>query len=116
MGGLNPPPMQHQHSSLSAISNASTNTGAGSALKIKVWFEDDECVVIRMPLSLKFVDLYQKLQERRAIDKPNEQNDELYVEYRDEIEGKFYPIESDEDLAIAVERNPKLTLQVSTPR
>jgi len=116
MGGLNPPPMQHQHSSLSAMSNVSTNTGTGSALKIKVWFEDDECVVIRMPLSLKFADLYQKLQERRAIDKPNEQSDELYVEYRDEIEGKFYPIESDEDLAIAVERNPKLTLQVTVPR
>lgn len=116
MGGLNPPPMQHQHSSLSATSNVSTNTGASSALKIKVWFEDDECVVIRMPLSLKFADLYQKLKERRALEKPNEQNDDLFVEYRDEIEGKYYPIENDEDLAIAVERNPKLTLSVQTTR
>jgi bud emergence protein 1 len=116
MGGLNPPPMQHQHSSLSAVSNVSTNTNTGSALRIKVWFDDDECVVIRIPLSLKFVDLYNKLKERRAIDKPNEQIDDLYVEYKDEIEGKYYPIESDEDLAIAVERNPKLTLSVTTPR
>jgi len=28
----------------------------------------------------------------------------------------FYPIENDEDLAIAVDRNPKLTLSVTTAR
>ena len=107
-----PPPMQHQNSSLSA-----TSTGLGSALKIKVWFEEDNCVVIRMPISLKYVDLYNKLKERRALEKPGEsQNEELIVEYRDEIEGKYYPIENDEDLQIAVERNPKLTLSVSTVR
>ncbi|KAF2113386.1 hypothetical protein BDV96DRAFT_648351 [Lophiotrema nucula] len=107
-----PPPMQHQNSSLSA-----TSTGLGSALKIKVWFEEDNCVVIRMPISLKYIDLYNKLKERRALEKPGEgQNEELIVEYRDEIEGKYYPIENDEDLQIAVERNPKLTLSVSTAR
>ncbi|KAF2662358.1 hypothetical protein K491DRAFT_175474 [Lophiostoma macrostomum CBS 122681] len=114
-GGLNPPPpMQHQHSSLSAVS---TNTGTNSALKIKVWFEEDNCVVIRMPISLKFIDLYNKLKERRALERPGEnKNEELRVEYRDEREQEYYPIENDEDLEIAVERNPKLTLSVTTAR
>jgi len=40
----------------------------------------------------------------------------LEVEYKDEVEGLFYPIENDEDLAIAVDRNPKLTLSVTTAR
>jgi len=117
-GGLSaPPPVQHQHSGLSSTSMSGTNTGTNSALKIKVWFEEDNCVVIRMPLSLKFIDLYNKLKERRALERPEESADEeLAVEYRDEIEGQFYPIENDEDLAIAVERNPKLTLSVTTAR
>ncbi|KAF2714279.1 hypothetical protein K504DRAFT_462689 [Pleomassaria siparia CBS 279.74] len=117
-GGLAAPaPIQHQHSGLSSSSMGGSNTGTNSALKIKVWFEEDNCVVIRMPTSLKFVDLYSKLKERRALEKPDESKDEdLAVEYRDEIEGQFYPIENDEDLAIAVDRNPKLTLSVTTAR
>ncbi|EUC27337.1 hypothetical protein COCVIDRAFT_38640 [Bipolaris victoriae FI3] len=108
---LNPPPMNHSHSSVS------TATGTGtSALKIKVWFEEDNCVVIRMPISLKFVDLYNKLVERRKLERPGEEEEELIVEYKDEQENYFYPIENDEDLQIAVERNPKLTLSVTTRR
>ncbi|KAF2748811.1 hypothetical protein M011DRAFT_338471 [Sporormia fimetaria CBS 119925] len=112
-GGLNvPPPLQQQNSNVSATS---TGTGLGSALKIKVWFEEDSCVVIRMPTSLKFADLYAKLKERRALEKPDENFDgELAVDYRDEHEGKYYPIMDDEDLAIAVERNSKLNLYVRT--
>lgn len=112
---MNPPPMNHQHSSIStATSNTNTGTGTGlSALKIKVWFEEDNCVVIRMPISLKFADLYNKLKERRKLEKPDEPSGELAVEYKDEIENYFYPIENDEDLRIAVERNPKLTLSVT---
>jgi len=110
---LNPPSMNHSHNSSS--SNANTNTNGLSALKIKVWFEEDNCVVIRMPLSLKYADLYTKLKERRQMERPGEEQEELMVEYRDEIEESFYPIENDEDLMIAVERNPRLTLSV-TPR
>lgn len=110
-----PPPMQHQNSGLT-VTSTSTSTGLGSALKIKVWFEEDNCVVIRMPMSLRFADLYTKLKERRALEKPDEGAEDLIVEYRDEIEGKFYPIENDEDLQIAVERNPKLTLSVAVAR
>ncbi|KAF1913170.1 hypothetical protein BDU57DRAFT_346660 [Ampelomyces quisqualis] len=113
---LIPPPINHQHTSAStAITNTNTGTGTGnsSALRIKVWFEEDNCVVIRMPISLKFVDLYNKVKERRQLEHPEEPDQELLVEYRDEIERHFYPIENDEDLQIAVERNPKLTLSVT---
>jgi bud emergence protein 1 len=117
LGGLNPPPLQQQHSSLSAMSATSgttnTNLGTGPTLKIKVWFEEDNCVVIRMPPSMRFTELYAKLRERRDMEKPNERNEEMYIEYRDEVESKYYPIENDEDLLIAVERNPKLALSVS---
>ncbi|KAH8729082.1 hypothetical protein GQ44DRAFT_723976 [Phaeosphaeriaceae sp. PMI808] len=110
---LNPPSMNQQNSSTSTgTSNSNTGTGGLSALKIKVWFEEDNCVVIRMPISLKFLDLYKKLKERRQMERPGEAEEELIVEYRDEIENDFYPIENDEDLRIAVERNPKLTLSV----
>jgi bud emergence protein 1 len=111
---LNPPPMNHQHSSASTATSA--NTGTNSSPKIKVWFEEDNCVVIRMPMSLKFFDLYNKLVERRRLERPGEQDEELIVEYKDEQDNYFYPIENDEDLAIAVERNPKLTLSVTTRR
>ena len=104
--------MNHQHSSASTA----TNTGTSSALKIKVWFEEDNCVVIRMPISLRYADLYNKLRERRRLERPNEPDENLIVEYRDEMEGTFFPIENDEDLQIAVERNPKLTLSVTTAR
>jgi bud emergence protein 1 len=60
--------------------------------------------------------LYNKLRERRRLEQPDERDEELIVEYRDEMEGQFFPIENDEDLQIAVERNPKLTLSVTTAR
>jgi bud emergence protein 1 len=70
-----------------------------------------------MPQSFRYNDLYKKLQERRALERPDEgRSESLVVEYRDEREERFYPIESDEDLAIAVERNPKLTLSVTAMR
>jgi bud emergence protein 1 len=68
-----------------------------------------------MPPTLKFLDLYTKLKERRALEKPDEDpSQDLIIDYRDETENLYYPIENDEDLQIAVERNPKLTLSVKT--
>ncbi|KAF2637499.1 hypothetical protein P280DRAFT_407017, partial [Massarina eburnea CBS 473.64] len=104
--GLNPSSMQH----------ASLSAASASALKIKVWFEEDNCVVIRMPPSMRYGELHAKLRERRDMEKPEERDEEMYVEYRDEVEAKYYPIENDEDLQIAVERNPKLNLSVSIAR
>ncbi|PVI06271.1 scaffold protein Scd2 [Periconia macrospinosa] len=116
--GLNPPPIQHQHSSLSAasVSTTATNTGSGgTTTKIKVWFDESTCVVIRMQ-SMRYMDLYAKLKERRDMDKPEERDEELFIEYRDETEGQYYPIENDEDLEIAVKRNPKLVMSVTPAR
>ncbi|OCK86038.1 hypothetical protein K432DRAFT_187253 [Lepidopterella palustris CBS 459.81] len=110
------PSMLRQNSALTQNSASSANT-TSAAVKIKVWFEEDNCVVIRMPQIFRYADLYKKLQERRALESVGDGNDEeLVVEYKDEIEGHFYPIDSDEDLAIAMERNPKLTLSVTAMR
>ena len=111
-----PAPMLRQGSAITQ-SSATSSTLNGAALKIKVWFEEDNCVVIRMPLTFRFDDLYKKLKERRALERSEEgDQEELTVEYRDEIEGRFYPIENDDDLAVAVDRNPKLTLSVTAMR
>lgn len=107
------PPMLRNNS---ALTQASANSaGSSTALKIKVWFEEDNCVVIRMPAQFRFADLCKKLRERRSLEQggPSGDGDDLFVEYRDEVEGQYYPIENDEDLAVAIERNPKLTLSVS---
>ncbi|OAL03392.1 hypothetical protein IQ06DRAFT_107079 [Phaeosphaeriaceae sp. SRC1lsM3a] len=111
---LNPPPMNHQHSSTSTATT-NTNTGTNGALRIKVWFEEDNCVVIRMPISLRFVDLYKKVKERRKLEHPDEPDQELQIRYNDKVEDALYPIDDDEDLQIAVERNPTLVLSV-TPK
>lgn len=111
--GLNPPPMQH--SSLSATSTSTTATNPGTTTKIKVWFDESTCVVIRIQ-TMRYTDLYAKLKERRDMDKPEERNEELFIEYRDETEGQYYPIENDEDLEIAVKRNPKLVMSVTPAR
>jgi bud emergence protein 1 len=92
-----------------------SGSGAAAALKIKVWFEPDNCVVIRMPPQFRYADLYKKLQERRELEKlPADENGgtELEIAYRDEVEGKLFAIRDDEDLRVAMERNPKLTLNV----
>lgn len=110
-----PAPTLRQGSVITQSSVTSTINGA--ALKIKVWFEEDNCAIIRMPQTFRFDDLYKKLKERRALERPEEESqEELAVEYRDEIEGRFYPIENDDDLAVAVDRNPKLTLSVTAMR
>ncbi|KAF2452764.1 hypothetical protein BDY21DRAFT_153727 [Lineolata rhizophorae] len=148
-----PPPMLRQNSSLTqasvssggtggagaASTNTGTGTGAPTAFKIKVWFEEDNCVVIRMPPTFRFQDLFRKLRDRRAMEKSaarerererngggggrdsggSEDEDdegELVIEYRDELDGQYYRIDNDEDLNVAVERNPKLTLSVSSMR
>ncbi|KKY13135.1 putative protein kinase activator [Diplodia seriata] len=127
-GSLHPvqqhPGMQRNNSSMtqgsasSAGNSNSTVTGTGvGAHKIKVWFEEDNCVIIRMPAYFRFGDLYKKLQERRALEKgvsPQEVIDEgLLVEYRDEADGQYYSIGDDEQLEDAISRSPKLVLWVS---
>ena len=111
---LSAPALMLRQGSTITQSPATSSALNGAALKIKVWFEEDSCVVIRMPLTFRFDDLYKKLKERRALEQSEERGqEELAVEYRDEIERLFYPIENDDDLAVAVARNPKLSLSVT---
>ena len=98
-----------------------TNTPGGgaapTALKIKVWFEPDNCVVIRMPPQFKYADLYKKLKERRALERfegEDPERVELEIMYRDESEGRLFPIRNDEELRVGMERNERFTLSVRT--
>jgi bud emergence protein 1 len=94
-----------------------TGGAAPTAMKIKVWFEPDNCVVIRMPPQFRFADLYKKLKERRALeriegDTSDPDKVELEVMYRDEAEGRLFPIRNDEELRVGMERNERFTLSV----
>ncbi|KAF2091664.1 scaffold protein Scd2 [Saccharata proteae CBS 121410] len=114
-----PAPMLRNNSALTQTSASSANTGTGTGLgahKIKVWFEEDNCVVIRMPALFRYADLYKKLKERRALERGEEidagGDEELVIEWRDENTGEYYGIRGDDDLAEAVARCPKLVLWV----
>lgn len=123
-----PPPLLRNHSALSVASEApsSVNPYTNTALqqapppaKVKVWFGDNNCVVVRLPPDYNYADLNAKLRERWAleqqVDRVEAESVELTVEYKDEHTQAFYRIEGDEDLSIARQRNePKLTLRVST--
>jgi bud emergence protein 1 len=90
------------------------NRGPQTQVKIKVWFEPDNCVVIRMPPQFSYRDLYKKLKERRALERfeGEDENTELEVCYRDEGEGRLFPLRNDEELRVGMERNERFTLNV----
>ena len=110
-------PMHRQPSSLtqaSGISNPSslmqantstTNVSTSGALKIKVFFEDD-LIAIRVPVDIIFEQLKEKLRERLKV------RDEIMIQYKDEPSNGYAELLSDDDLDIALQRNPKLTLYV----
>jgi bud emergence protein 1 len=90
-------------------------------VKIKCWFDRDTCVVIRMPPAGQFnLDaLWSKVLERRRLefkDRPQDDEDRLDMEYRDEGSGEYYRIEGEEDFTIAIAAHPdKLTIAVRDP-
>lgn len=90
------------------------NGGPVTQIKIKVWFEPDNCVVIRMPPSFTYRDLYKKLKERRALERfeGEDENTELEVCYRDEGEARLFPCRNDDELREGMERNERFTLSV----
>jgi bud emergence protein 1 len=100
---LQPPSMNRQPSSLTQVSNASST---GTALKVKVFFQDD-IIVIRVPGDVNFQQLQDKLRERLKL------SDEMVVQYRDEPSNGFVDMLSDNDLDLALQRNSKLTLRVT---
>jgi bud emergence protein 1 len=97
--------------------------GAPAAMKIKVWFEPDNCVVIRMPPpgQFSFADLYKKLKERRALEGLPDGNGgagqgigdvDLDIAYRDEGAGQLVPMRNDEELRNVLDRGERFTLNV----
>lgn len=122
------PPILRQNSALTQASASSVSSVSSNpmAMKIKVWFEEDNCVVLRMPPHFRFADLYQKLKDRRRLERGPERGDdiatarddeaELAIEYRDDTDGQYYRISGDEDLQVAIERCSKLTLMVGVER
>ncbi|KAI9817938.1 MAG: bud emergence protein 1 [Thelocarpon impressellum] len=111
MSELRLPELDRQASSLTQASNGSqpsaTSAGqGGGALKIKVYYSD-EIIAIRVPTDISFQRLREKLKERLLV------GDEIAVQYKDEPSNEYIDMRSDNDLDVALQRNPKLTLYVS---
>jgi len=119
-----PPPMQRQTTAQSGSSNTST-----APMKVKVWFDRETCVVVRMPPKgqFRYADLHRKVTERRKLEYSNKKDsgveddridDEqpLEMEYRDERDGEYYQLKDDGQLQHALDSNEKLTLVVRDAR
>ena len=112
--GYGPPPLHPQASNLTQASQSSSmkgsNTGGGGggggALKIKVFFQED-IIAIRVPQGITFRTLREKLVERLKV------NEEIVIQYKDEQTNSYIDLESDDNLDVALQRNPKLTLYVN---
>ena len=93
------------------------NGAANSPVKIKVFFGDTNCVVIRMPPIFSYADLVCKLRDRYSlepdVDPTLVKDADFHIEYRDESSNaQYYTMANDDDLRMARERNEKLTLRV----
>lgn len=119
-----PASMLRQNSALTQASVSSSAAGsathlpalaaAAAAAKIKVWFDEDSCVVIRMPPAFRFAELYRKLRERRALERgvADDEDEELRVQWRDE-DGRMVEMRDDRDLEEARRRGEGLRLWVT---
>ncbi len=108
MGG--PPFLHTQPSNLTQASNSSSmknnNNNTGGPMKVKVFFQDD-IIALRVSQDIVFAALREKLIERLKV------NEEIVIQYKDEPTNSFIDLENDENLDVALQRNPKLTLYVN---
>ncbi|EXJ68972.1 bud emergence protein 1 [Cladophialophora psammophila CBS 110553] len=106
MGG--PPFLHSQASNLTQNSNSSSMKAGntGGAMKVKVFFQDD-IIVLRVPQDIVFAALREKLMERLKV------NDGIVIQYKDEPTNTLIDLETDDNLDVALQRNPKLTLYVN---
>ena len=103
----NGPFLHNQASSLTHGSAASSvNQNPGGAMKIKVFFQED-IIAIRVPTSISFTALKQKLTDRLRV------NEDVVIQYKDEQTNSYIDMENDDHLEVALTRNPKLTLYVA---
>lgn len=103
---LQPPRMLRQDSSMSSATQGSNSSQPGQFMKVKITYSDD-LIAIRLPKDVSYVQLQEKLQERLRADISS-------VRYKDEPSGTYVELLSDNDLAIALSRNPKLWLHVQS--
>ncbi|KAI4697109.1 uncharacterized protein J4E92_005589 [Alternaria infectoria] len=108
---LNPPPMNHTHSS--------SSTATSSGLKIKFMLEkendnEDSWHVIRMPISVRFAELYDQLAKRRYMEtrRDLEEDEFLEVTYEDGGSHKLRVIDDDASLQQWIGRTDRSTLKV----
>jgi len=75
-------------------------------MKVKVFFQED-IIAIRVPQDISFQALKDKLRDRLKV------NEDIVIQYKDEPTNSYIDLLSDEQLDIALQRNPKLTLYVN---
>ena len=101
------PFLHTQASTLTQTSaSSSVNATTGGAMKIKVFFQED-IIAIRVPISISFAALKQKLIDRLRV------NEDVVIQYKDEQSNSYIDMENDDHLEVALTRNPKLTLYVA---
>ena len=85
---------------------SSVNQNSAGAMKVKVFFQED-IIAIRVPTSISFTALKQKLIDRLRVD------EDVVIQYKDEQTNSYIDMETDDHLEVALSRNPKLTLYVA---
>ena len=75
-------------------------------MKVKVFFQDD-IIAIRVPQDITYSALKEKLIERLKL------QDEFTIQYKDEPTNTLIDLENDDNMDVALQRNPKLTLYVN---
>lgn len=103
-----PPFLHSQPSNLTQASNSSSMkaSNASGPMKVKVFFQDD-IIALRVPQDIVFAALREKLIERLKA------NEEIVIQYKDEPTNSLIDLENDDNLDVALQRNPKLTLYVN---
>lgn len=110
--GMAHPAGSFTHTSNGSQQTANTSGGAGSggggngAMKVKVYFQDD-LIAVRVPTDITFEQLKDKLQTRLSL------GPDIRIQYKDEPSNSYQDMQTEEDLAVALQRNPKLTLYVT---
>jgi bud emergence protein 1 len=101
------PFLHSQPSTLTQASASSSNkANPGGAVKVKVFFQED-IIAIRVPTDTSFQLLKDKLRDRLKI------NEDISIQFKDEHSNNYATLSSDQDLEIALQQTPKLTLYVN---
>ena len=120
-----PPPSNGYNNDINQSASSKMSSGP-LAVKIKCWFDNDNCVVLRMPSFFRYSELRRKIFERYQLEQGlgngedgsvvNKFNEaDLQIKYKLTETNDYYPIANDDDLRNAMEQCPKLVLMISFP-